>query len=218
MQEAEKSEPRGIKKVLFNMSAEQILLLLIAVMGIIIYFAVKRLISYSASTNSPYLLLLALVPVIGLSGGSIMNRNGIEVVFLLLFGITIIFGPKTGFIMVIAANAFSLYLGSKATPVDFAIEKNTMILFINTLHNVIGVAVLWFVINQFGLEYIYSNILFVYMVVFVIQRSIRMFMLATYAQLPPEKVLITNSFNFVINFKLGQLFALRVLEWLATYV
>ncbi|MFH1424656.1 MAG: hypothetical protein ABIG20_03145 [archaeon] len=205
-----------VKDLIFRLPAWAILLIII-LLGVLTFLILLGLFTSgisSPSSGPSYLMLFLLFPIFAFSSAAQMNRNGLEMAFLMLFVITITFGPTVGFITALAAAMVTFLLELYETPLDAFIEKSFLHNLSNFLNLMTSSTVLWVFLSFFGMNFVLANFLLVYMIAFAAGRSMKMALLIV-GQIPPIKVGVSNMTCFVINYYFAILLAPKLLEFVA---
>lgn len=192
-------EGRLAKSVFFRMPAWMLFLLVGGAIALAIFLA-ARLITVNISGAAVYPLIGLFIILMSLNGNSIMQDGGIDIIAMLHFGITVVFGITAGFLATILSTILSLYLAGISTPVDFFIQKNTMKIWIHASQLVFSTIFLWGVTFFFGTGIISAKLVLIYMLSFTAGRLVKSFLLITVQQVPISKVLGTMVIFYFVNY------------------
>jgi hypothetical protein len=195
---------KSLKKFLFNITPAQILFSLAVVIGFI-GFIVFRLVSgfvgnVSGGGASALSVLTMLTIALLLSRLSIIVTVGIGFLPFILFGVQMVFGPLVSLAMVVVTTAIYLKIAVKPYWFDFLITKGVASAMAQLVYLGLWTVAMIGVFHFLTVEYIMSNLVFVYMISIVIYVAFMVVCLPMLAREPVPKTFINGMMMFVFQY------------------
>ena|GEM_PF-5056443 len=208
----------AIKKFLFNITPAQLLFSLAVIIGIVL-FLVFKLVSgvvsgVSGGGHSTFLVLIMLTVALLLTRLSILVKVGIGFVSFILFGVQMVFGPLISFGMVVITSYIYIKLATKPYFFDFLITKGVHSAIAQTVYLGVWTGSLIVLFRMLSVEYIMSNLVFVYMVAVLLYVVFMVIFLPLLAQEPVPMALINGMMMMVIQYFLIKYLGLQFMNYL----
>ena len=202
-----------IKSVFFKMPTWMLFLLMAGTIAVVLFFVARLLTSNVGGIGTVFLIVVFTI-VMAINGNSIMQDNGVDIYAFIHFGLNVTFGPLVGILCALGASILSLHLANRPTPIDFVIQKNRSRIYIQLAQASASTLAIWIVIKFFGIEFLHTNLVFVYLACFTVGRATKGYLLIFYQRAPAFKFFTTTLIFYLINYYEALLFGAPFLAFL----
>lgn len=207
----------AIKKFLFNLTPAQLVFSLIVILGILLFFVFKLISGFASNVSgsqSPLLALILLTIALLLTRLSILAKVGIGFMPFILFGVQMVFGPAVSFAMVLVTSYIYIKIATKPYWFDFLISKGVSSAMAQTIYLGLWTGALMVLFKLLTVEYILSNLVFVYMVSLLIYIIFMSFCLPFFSQEPVPLVLVNGMMMAVFGYFLMKYAGVQFINYL----